>query len=237
MDLSIIIPCFNEADNLGLLFDILDKIEENNLELLLVDNGSTDNTNEIINNYIKNNNNKYTKLISIKKNIGYGHGILTGIKHSSGEYIAWTHADLQTDIRDVLTGFKYIQKNTDLKNVFLKGKRVNRKLNEFILTFCMSIFVFIFLGKLLIDINAQPKLFHKSFLNYITNPPNDASLDLYAYYIAKINNFVICTIPVYFKDRKHGEAKGGGGGTLQTKFNLIVRTIKYIIDIKFKRNV
>ena len=30
---------------------------------------------------------------------------------------------------------------------------------------------------------------------------------------------------------------GGGGGTLQTKFNLIVRTIKYIIDIKFKRNV
>ena len=39
-------------------------------------------------------------------NIGYGYGIKSGIKHSSGKIISWTHADLQFDINDVIKFFK-----------------------------------------------------------------------------------------------------------------------------------
>ena len=55
-NLSLIIPCYNEQDNLPLLFEKLLEIQYQCHEIILVDNGSTDNTSEIIENFIKNNN-------------------------------------------------------------------------------------------------------------------------------------------------------------------------------------
>ena len=99
-------------------------------------------------------------------------------------------------------------------------------------TFGMQIVVYILLRQKLDDINAQPKLFSKEFyITYIKdNAPSDFSLDLYLLYQAKINNFKIKEIPVFFKDRIHGEAKGGG--SLKGKINLVMRTFKYILKLR-----
>ena len=97
----------------------------------------------------------------------------------------------------------------------------------------MQIIVFFFLKINVSDINAQPKLFSKAFFqDYLSiNYPFDFSLDLFLLYQAKTHQHIIYTFPVLFKKRELGEAKGGGG-SLKNKFNLIKRTLKYIIKLQ-----
>ena len=89
MDVSLIIPCFNEAKNLPILISrCKDLIEKYPVEIILVDNGSTDNSSMLIAKY------PFVKLVKIEKNEGYGNGILEDLNNASGEILAWTHADL-----------------------------------------------------------------------------------------------------------------------------------------------
>ena len=78
--LSIVIPCFNEADNIFPLFQKIEEIlqKDNSIEFVIVDNGSTDNT---LNNIISTNlyKEKRIELLKIQNNIGYGHGIMSGV--------------------------------------------------------------------------------------------------------------------------------------------------------------
>ena len=90
----------------------------------------------------------------------------------------------------------------------------------------MGIYSSIILNKWMFDINAQPKIFHREFLNQFSNPPLDFSLDLYLIYFFKTKKINIKTFPVIFNDRKFGEAKGGG--SFKGKIKLIFRTLNYI---------
>ena len=100
----------------------------------------------------------------------------------------------------------------------------------------MQLFVLCALRQKLDDINAQPKLFPREFYeNFIkNNSPFDFSLDLYALYQAKIHCDRIISMPVDFKTRLLGEAKGGGGGGWKTRIKLIGRTYRYILFLKSK---
>ena len=82
------------------------------------------------------------------------------------------------------------------------------------------------------DINAQPKLFARSFLELIKDYPKDFSLDLYILIMAKSNNYRIINHEVIMKKRLYGEAKGGG--SLIGKLKLIKRTLLYIFELKKK---
>ena len=226
---SVVIPCFNESDNLELLLKSLIQLNiQNNLEIIIVDNGSTDKSYSLLfelKEKIKIHN---LKVVSIKKNIGYGNGIIRGLNETSGDFLGWTHADLQTDVTDVLKGFKLIEQSTG--NSIVKGKRSNRNMFDNIFTIFMSIVCTIILRKSLFDINAQPKIFSKVFYNQIKDrAPDDFSLDLYLLYMAKKMNYSILEFPVFFNKRLYGEAKGGG--SIKTKLKLSVRTFSYILDI------
>ena len=101
MMLSLVIPCYNESESLPTLIEQCQTIisENENIEVILVDNGSSDSTPEILRPLEKHN----TSLRStrVEQNIGYGNGILAGLKVAQGEILGWTHADLQTDPTDV----------------------------------------------------------------------------------------------------------------------------------------
>jgi hypothetical protein len=94
----------------------------------------------------------------------------------------------------------------------------------------MGVYSSIVLKKWLFDINAQPKLFHRSFLKEFVNPPLDFSLDLYLIHYFKTKNISVETFPVFFNKREFGEAKGGG--TFKGKVRLIKRTFRYINLLK-----
>lgn len=231
MKLSIAIPCYNEALNIPLIVPRLREIMagRDDIEVLLVDNGSKDNTADVLRHELREGD--AIRAVTVPVNQGYGYGILQGLEAASGDVLAWTHADMQTDPRDVLTAFDLYKEHTGQK-VIVKGRRRNRRLLETFFTFGMQLVASAALGVRLDDVNAQPKLFSRAFYQeFIANrAPHDFSLDLYLLYQARMHNYRILEVPVYFAKRLHGEAKGGG--SWKTRIKLIKRTFAYIFDLR-----
>jgi dTDP-glucose pyrophosphorylase len=229
--LSIIVPCYNESKNIPLIISAFQKAigKRKNIEVILVNNGSTDDSAAVFISGIKNK--IFFKLVNVKKNQGYGFGILSGLEVASGDVLAWTHADMQTDPSDVIRGFDFYQNSAD-ENIFVKGKRKNRAALEFIFTFGMQLIASLVLKTYVDDINAQPKIFSRKFYeNFLkTKSPHDFSLDLFALFVAKKNGLKIKEIEVNFAKRIHGEAKGGG--SWKTRLKLVRRTFVYIFKLK-----
>src|SRR5438128_5294714 len=86
------------------------------------------------------------------------------------------------------------------------------------------------LGVQLEDINAQPKLFQRSFLEALPNPPWDFSLNLYALYMAKKAGLTLLEQPVCFARRHHGVSEGGVGRS--GKLRLAQRSWRYIFQLR-----
>jgi glycosyltransferase involved in cell wall biosynthesis len=224
---SLVIPCFNEEKNLPLLIERCIKIlDRNDTQLILVDNGSTDNTKKILSEYELQHKNLY--VVYVKKNQGYGFGILSGLNEAQGDIIGWTHADMQTDPNDFITGVGFFKEFGS--NIFVKGKRYGRPFSDTIFTVGMSIFESILLRKKLWDINAQPTIFSKSFFHSLKNPPSDFSLDLYFYYKAIRSNLKIYRFPVLFGKRMYGISSWNIG--FKSKIKFIRRTINYSFKLK-----
>ena len=234
-DLSIIIPSFNEIKNLNILCNKVNKllIKNKNIEIIIVENGSTDGSK----NFIKINKKIFSKIkfIDIKKNIGYGHGIKCGLKFATGKVISWTHADLQIDIDDIIHFFNKNSHRILKKKIIIKGRRINRSLFNILFTKGMSFFVNFFFNVDINDINAQPKIFPNSFVNKILKfAPNDFTLDLFLLLLVAKNNHDILEFPLRFNKRLHGDAKGGG--TIIGKIKLTIATLKYIYLLKINLN-
>lgn len=228
VELSIVVPCYNEEKNIPLILECFKKAVRggDRIEVLLVNNGSTDNSREVFTKLLKKNRYNFCRVVSVKENKGYGHGILKGLKEARGGVLAWTHADMQTDPLDVIMAYKKLKESGNLK-IIVKGKRVNRTFGAWLFTFGMSCIASIILRKFLYDINAQPKVFHRSFFkNYMKNAPHDFALDLFLLYVAKNKGYSIYTVPVKFSDRQHGESKWAF--SLSSKWKTVMRTIKYI---------
>jgi len=224
---SLIIPCYNEAENLSLLFSRCKKlIERADIEVILVDNGSTDNSPEVLNDLLQGE--LACRSIRVEKNEGYGFGILSGLKAAKGDIIGWTHADLQTDPLDVLQAIKLFEKYGS--NVFAKGRRYGRPLSDVIFTSGMSLFETILLWRPMWDINAQPTMFPRDFFDSWYNAPHDFSLDLYAYYQAMEHGLLVKRFPVLFGERAHGVSHWNINWAAKRKF--IYRTINFSLELR-----
>jgi len=126
MKLSIIVSVFNEKNT---ILKILDRVEQVNLthfkfekEIIIVDDGSTDGTREIL----KNLEGKY-KIIYQQKNQGKGKAILAGLKYASGRYVLFQDADLEYDPED----YKILLKCAIANNAqVVYGSRMLNKKNK-----------------------------------------------------------------------------------------------------------
>ena len=231
INVSIVLPCYNESGNMSTIleksFKLLGQFQD--YEIILVNNGSTDDTDSILDNIEKDKCSRL-KIIKIDKNIGYGHGITSGLNAASGNIFCWTHADNQTDLFDVPRGIEILG-NCDNQTA-IKGKRKGRGLLDRFFTYGMQLFVKLYLGVHLDDINAQPKIIYKHTYQQLIkyDAPIDFSLDLFLLYKLVKHNIKIKEIDVDFSERLHGEAKGGG--TLKSKLSLTIRTFKYILQLK-----
>jgi len=84
---SVIIPTYNRAHLVGRAIQSVLNQTYQDFEVIIVDDGSTDNTEEIIKEFQKNN--KRIRCIKHKQNVGGSAARNTGIKASRGEYIAF----------------------------------------------------------------------------------------------------------------------------------------------------
>ena len=231
MKFSLVIPCYNEAKNIPLLLERCAVFNgRDDFEIILVDNGSTDDSLEVFKELVP----QYPscKIVRVEENQGYGFGILSGLREAQGDVIGWTHADMQTDPQDVLQAVDFFKETPT--GAFAKGKRYGRPFLDVVFTIGMSVFETFFLKKTMWDINAQPTLFSKEFFNSWTEPPHDFSLDLYAYYQAHIHKLKIFLFSVRFGERAHGSSHWNVNWSAKKKF--IHRTLLFSLELKEKLN-
>lgn len=208
--LSIIIPCYNEGENLpNLVSKLMGMIEKAtySIEVILVDNGSTDNTAEVMRELLSE---LPIHTVHVPQNKGYGYGILQGLNAASGNVLAITHADMQTNPDMILNAYHLYQEYQN-PYILVKGKRCNRSFIERFFTLGMQWYANFKLKASLSDISAQPKLFSKQFyLEVRDGIPYDFTLDLYLLYWA-FRKGQIMTVDVPYFPRRYGTAKGGSG--------------------------
>ena len=117
ISISIIIPVFNEEKT---IIEILKKINEikksANLEIIIINDGSTDNSERLI-----DQNTKYfDKVKHLKKNAGKGKAIIDGLKISSMDYVFFQDSDLEYDPKDLI---KFIEIVNNYKADLIMGSR------------------------------------------------------------------------------------------------------------------
>ena len=229
MKFSLVIPCYNEKANLPLLLERCKELAVRpDVEVIFVDNGSTDGTAEVLLTLLP----KYPgcRNIRVEKNQGYGFGLVSGLKAAKGRILGWTHADMQTDPLDALRGLDLFEKHGE--DVFVKGQRYGRPLVDVIFSVGMSMFETLLLARPMWDINAQPTMFSRTFFESWVAPPDDFALDLYAYYQAKSSCLRVHRFPVRFGERAHGVSHWNVNWAAKRKF--IRRTVDFSLQLKKK---
>lgn len=227
MRATLVLPCYNEAASLPQLIQRCSEVfDKTPIQVLLVDNGSSDNTPEILSKI----SHPSIQHLRVPINQGYGHGILCGLRAATTPLLAWSHADLQTDPQDVITAYEKIVAMDNPARGFVKGNRCGRPLADNLFTMGMSIFETAFMGARLWDINAQPVMFHSAFFQTWISPPKDFSLDLYAFHQARVQRLKVARFKVDFKARQHGTSHWNVDW--KSKWRFIQRTLEYSWALK-----
>jgi glycosyltransferase involved in cell wall biosynthesis len=207
VNLSIVIPIFNEDKYINELFlDIKKYFNQEDIEVIVVNDGSNDESYNLLEKLKKNSYKFNYKLINLSKNFGKGYAVKQGIKDSSGKYILLQDADLELDIKDSKEIYEIISNNESIECIFgsryLSGKlkKHNYFINEFIGKFNTFIFNLLF-GQSLTDIHCGLKIFHRNVYKKINLSVNDFGLEIdIASQIIK-NNYFIYEVGVSYFSR------------------------------------
>jgi len=223
--ISIIIPFYNEKENVPLLVEEIENVREKikeDLEVILVDDGSSDNFQlslrqssgqAIINDQEKNNN---LKLIKHRKRFGKGKALQTGLDQAKGEIIAFMDADLQDDPQDLLKFIEKIKSGYDLVN----GVRSSRK-DSIIVKLYSKIanwFLKTALHSQYSDINCGYKVFRKEVLKEIVFYANNFRFFPLAVYY---QGYKVTEVSINNRERKFGVSKFGAGKLLTGIFDTL----------------
>ena len=234
--LSIVIPVFNEINFLSKLFDQIKLyFNKEDIEIIFVDDGSSDGSSSVLNDLKKKKGYKFLfKLIRLDINSGKGKAIQTGIKNSKGEYILLQDADLELDTKDAKEMFDMIIKNQDIKCIFgsryLSGKlKKNNYFFNNLVGKINSLIFNIFFSQSLSDVHCGLKILHRSVIEKIRLTVNDFGIEIDLASQIVRNNFYIYEFGVsyFFRSKSQGKKITWLDG---------VKSFYYLIKVRFFDN-
>lgn len=225
-ELSLVIPCYNEEENIEkVAIQLVNELTSSNInfELILVDNGSYDNTARILNDLTK----RYSqiKIVTIRKNEGYGWGIINGLKNCTGNYVGFLCADGQISPKDVIAVFRKL-KSEDLD--LCKVKRMKRYDGLYRLFLSKSYnFLFQFFCPVSTnDVNGTPKIMKYNCYEKLNISSKDWFIDAEIIIKAESSGFKIDEVPAEFRKRKRGKSN--------VRFTIIFEFLKNLIKYKLR---
>ena len=214
LNLSIVIPVFNEDRYLEKLFEQL-KIffNKDDIEIIIIDDGSTDNSHIIIENFKTKKDFKFNfSCIKLDINSGKGKALQTGIKKANGKYILLQDADLELDIKDSKEMYDMICNNQEIKCIFgsryLSGKlKKNNYFFNNLVGKINSLIFNIFFSQSLSDVHCGLKILHHDVIKKIKLSINDFGIEIDLASQVVRNNFFIYEYGVsyYFRTKEQGK--------------------------------
>lgn len=214
MELSVIVPVYNEADNVGsLLSELYRHLFGIQFELIIVDDHSTDST---LKNAIRLKEDN-TRIIAFDKNYGQSAAIKAGIDNAKGQYIALIDGDLQNDPSDIVKAYRLIQ----LGDVdMVQGYRINRhdSLSKKIPSAVANFFIRKLFDIGLHDVGCSLKMFKRSIWASLIQ---FNGFHRYLPLIASIRGFAVVEVEVNHSPRLAGQSKYGIGRVFPVLWDLL----------------
>ena len=214
INLSIVIPVFNEEQYLEKLFsDLILFFNNKNTEVIIIDDGSTDKSTQIINQFQKNKKYSFNFIVvRLEINSGKGKALQSGIKKSTGKYVLLQDADLELDTKDSHEMYQMIQNNSEIKCMFgsryLSGKlKKNNYFFNNLIGKINSLIFNIFFSQSISDVHCGLKILHRSVIEKINLTVNDFGIEIDLASQIVRNNFFIYEFGVsyYFRTKEQGK--------------------------------
>ncbi len=228
--ITIVIPCYNEADSIPELIKQLKKIKSN-FKFILVDNGSDDNTSSIFDKLSLPEN---IELLKKETNTGYGAGIKYGIKRVKTKYCGWMHADLQQNANVLLRAKELIEQTNENESgdyIAFKGLRTGRSSLDNLFTVSVALLSTVLFFHRFWDIAGQPNIFKTSSLKFLDKSPDDHTFEFFVFiYFIKISGTYKRFNAPFYK-RKFGSSSWDSG--LKSKLIHSKNIFKFILNMRF----
>ncbi len=215
--ISVVIPAYNEEENIPILYEKLKKVLDNlgeDYEIIFVDDGSTDGTYEILKEIAQKD--KKVKVIRFRRNFGQTAAMYAGFEHAKGDIIITMDADLQNDPEDIPRLLEKMKEGYDIVSGWRKDRKdpfFSRKLPSMIANWIISKVTGVHLHDYGCTLKAYKADIAKQYRLY-------GDMHRFLPALAKRFGAKITEIPVKHHPRLYGKSKYGIG-----------RTIRVILDI------
>lgn len=221
--LSIVIPVYNESDNIITLLDEIQAVlaDQKNYEIIIVDDGSTDSTFSLL---IKNQN-LYPQLtiIKLRKNFGKATAFNTAFKFVHSEIVITMDGDLQDDPKEIPQFIAKIEEGYDLVSGWKYPR--NDPLSKILPSKIFNHLTRIITGVNIHDFNCGYKAYKKIVLENI-----DLYGEMHRYIpaLAAWNGFKISEIKINHRPRRFGRSKFDASRLFRGLLDLI--TVKFLTN-------
>ncbi len=215
-ELSVVVPMMNEEDNVKPLFKaIREALKGIDYELILVDDGSTDKTVEML----KSEADERTKVVVFKRNYGQTTAMSAGIDMAEGELIATIDGDLQNDPSDIPMMMKILKEGDWDVVAGRRAKRQDGMVLRKIPSKIANGLIRKLTGVYVHDYGCTLKLFKKDVAK---NLELYGELHRFIPVLASLNGAKITEVNVKHHPRVHGESKYGLGRTFRVVSDLLL---------------
>ncbi|MEK6690136.1 MAG: glycosyltransferase family 2 protein [Nitrospirota bacterium] len=225
MDISVIIPVFNEEKNVKPLYEqILDSMERMGVsfEIIFIDDGSIDNTFKILQDI--HNKDKRLKVIRFRKNFGQTAAISAGFDYSKGNIIITLDGDLQNDPGDMPLLVEKLNEGYDIVSGWRYKRKdpfFRRRLPSMIANRLISFITNVKLH----DYGCSLKAFKK---DVIKNIRLYGEMHRFIPAVASWMGISVAEVKVNHRPREEGRSKYGLSRTIRVILDLI--TVKFLLS-------
>jgi len=225
LDLSIVIPIYNEKESVKILYEKLNKTLSGmglDYEVLMIDDGSIDSTYDELSDVHKKDD-KF-KVIRFRRNFGQTAAMSAGFYYAKGDVIVTMDADLQNDPADIPEMLKMMDKGYDIVSGWRKNrqdKAFTRRFPSVVANKIISVLTRVHLH----DYGCTLKAYRREVIK---------NIDLYGEmhrYIPAVASWMgvkVAEIPVKHHGRKFGRSKYGMSRTIRVILDII--TIKFLLS-------
>ena len=209
LTLSVIIPVYNEEKT---ILEILKKLSDikksgHSFQVVVINDGSTDNTEKILN----DNKNLIDKLITNEQNKGKGYSVKKGLEFSEGKYIIFQDADLEYDPNEFVKFLKLIEKfepdliigSRIIYSEYTRSHNILNKLGNNLITFLFNLIY----NTTFTDIYSCYACFKKNLLDF--NSLKTSGFEQHAEILCKVvkKGKKFYEIPISYNGRNLDEGK------------------------------